>query len=71
MSIMHACTCTLVALPLSRSCSKGGRSGGMENCPVEIAANNLYTFSPSNGNFPVVKWNLPMSENKCHGQNHT
>ena len=30
----------------------------MWNWPDEMAANNLYTFSPSKGNLPVVKWNL-------------
>ena len=49
---------TVSGWPLRRSCSKGGRSEGMWNWADEMAANNLYTFSPSNGNLPVVKWNL-------------
>ena len=45
-------------VPLSKSCSRGDKSLGISNTPVDIAPNSLYTLSPSKGNFPVVKWNL-------------
>ena len=44
--------------PLTISLSRGGNDGGISYTPIDITVNNLNTFSPSNGNFPVTKWYL-------------